>query len=79
MSYQVSTLLQVRSGAGSNRRPSALQAGPPRPLLDAAAMCEQVSVVGHGVGLASVVEVVAAGAGELGEGRRFWSGMCTGT
>jgi len=41
-----------------------------RPLLDSVAVVEQVCVVGHGVGFASVVEVVPAGVGELRRDRR---------
>jgi len=37
-----------------------------RPLLDAVAICEQVGVVGHGVGLLAVSKIVPAGVGECG-------------
>ncbi len=37
-----------------------------RPLLDAVATFEQVSVIGHGVGLLAVSKIVPASVGELG-------------
>jgi hypothetical protein len=36
-----------------------------RPFLDAVCVMGEVCVVGHGVGLLSVVQVVALGVGEL--------------
>jgi hypothetical protein len=44
--------------------------GVERPFLDTVAVVEQIRIVAYGVGLASVIKVVAAGSGEFGGDRR---------